>query len=390
LNPGGRGTDQWTSNLRSAKAIMSMIRSMKCTRSISRLLAATAWVLAAALPARAHVVPVADMLHGIRMTQAQCDAIPMTVWLKVMGRDFCMRYYLSTAGGAGSRPVVFLQGDRLGRFNRKTDTFSPGPHDKDINTDDFVRFADGLSKQTKTTAIYLGRVGVEGSSGNHRIRHSVLELNVTNAALDAIKQRHRFDGFHLIGQSGGSTLIGGMLALRPDIGCAVLGSGRLSFDRPQRRSGDPGVDVFNVADGIATIAQKRATRILVVTDPSDRKVPERIQSAFVRKLQQAGGQAEQFMVQAIDDDHHGVVAYARNAATGCLRGASTQDIAQHIQRLVEKRVAAKAKTDAERQATMDLKPGQTNASATAPHITTTGSRTSGPNLNPSGAGSLVR
>ena len=72
---------------------------------------AAAWVLAAALPAQAHIVPVADMLRGIRMTPAQCAAIPMTVWLKVMGRDFCIRYYLSTAGGEGSRPVVFLQGD---------------------------------------------------------------------------------------------------------------------------------------------------------------------------------------------------------------------------------------------------------------------------------------
>ena len=110
---------------------MSMIRSMQSAkwssksrfRPFSWLLAATAWVLAAALPAQAHIVPVADMLRGIRMTQAQCAAIPMTVWLKVMGRDFCIRYYLSTAGGEGSRPVVFLQGDRFGRFDRKTNSF---------------------------------------------------------------------------------------------------------------------------------------------------------------------------------------------------------------------------------------------------------------------------
>ena len=233
------------------------------------------WVLAAALPAQAHIVPVADMLRGIRMTPAQCAAIPMTVWLKVMGRDFCIRYYLSTAGGDGSRPVVFLQGDRFGRFDRKTNSFSPGPNDKDIDTDDFVRFADGLSKQTKTTAIYLARVGVEGSSGDHRIRHSVLELNVTNAALDAIKRRHHFDGFHLVGQSGGSTLFGGMLALRSDIGCAVLGSGPARLAPAAAPLGRSRRDYFNVADGIAAIAQRRATRILVVTDPADQKVPER-------------------------------------------------------------------------------------------------------------------
>ena len=90
-----------------------------------------------------------------------------------------------------------------------------------------------MSKQYKTAAIYLARAGVDGSSGDHRIRHTVLELNVTNMALDAIKQRHGFDGFHLIGQSGGSKLVGGMLALRTDIGCAVIGAGKPSPRRAE-------------------------------------------------------------------------------------------------------------------------------------------------------------
>ena len=309
-------------------------------------LQAAALLVFAALPARAHIVPIADLLRGITITPVQCAALPQTVWLKVDGRDFCIRYYLSTAGGEGTRPVVFLQGDRLGRLNLKTGEFALGPRDKDLDTDDFVRFADSLSKQSKTTAIYLARVGVDGSSGDHRIRHTLLELGVTNAALDAIKQRHRFDGFHLIGQSGGSKLVGGMLALRNDIGCAVLGAGRLANPKPARRSDDPARDYFNVADAVAVIAQKRATRILVVTDPADRKVPEPTQTGFVQMLRLAGGQVEQYLVQATDDDRHGVTGYARAAAVDCMRGASVQDIAQNLQRLVEKRLAAiKAKSE---------------------------------------------
>ena len=322
----------------------------RIVRRIVRLLAAAAWVLAAALPARADIVPLADMLRGIHMTPAQCAAIPSTLWLTVNGRQFCIRYYLSTAGGEGLRPVVFLQGDKLGRLNTRSGVFSPRPNDKDIDTDNFERFAERLSKATKATAIYLARVGLDGSSGHHSIRHSVLELNVTNAALDALKQRHRFDGFHLIGQSGGSLLSGGMLALRNDIGCAVLGSGPLALLKPPRHSADPARDYFNVADAIPSIAQRRATRILLVTDPADKKVLERSQTGFVQRLRQAGGQAEQFIVQATDDNHHGVVAYAVTAATGCLRGESTQDIAQHIQRQVEKRLAAKAKADMQKNA----------------------------------------
>ena len=49
-----------------------------------------------------------------------------------------------------------------------------------------------------------------------------------NAALDAIKQRYGFEGFHLAGQSGGSKLVGGLIELRHDIACAVAGSGPLA------------------------------------------------------------------------------------------------------------------------------------------------------------------
>jgi hypothetical protein len=209
------------------EAVMFSMASSQGSRLIV-CLATAALMLTASPLARAHIVPLVDMLQGIRMTPAQCAAIPQTVWVQPNGREFCIRYYLSTAGGEGARPVVFLQGDKLGRFNLRTGEFALRPHDKDIDTDNLVRFADSMSKQFKTAAIYFARVGVDGSSGHHGIRHSVLELNATNAALDAIKLRHGFEGFHLVGQSGGSALVGGMLALRSDIACAVIGSGRLA------------------------------------------------------------------------------------------------------------------------------------------------------------------
>jgi hypothetical protein len=345
-------------------------------RPISVALTMTALLLAAVLPARAHILPVADLIRGISMTPAQCAALPQAVWLNVMGRDFCIRYYLSTAGGESTRPVVFLQGDRLGRLNLKTGEFTPGPRDKDLDTDDFVRIADALSRQTQGAAIYLARPGLDGSSGDHRIRHSVLELNVVNAALDAIKKRHSFGGFHLMGQSGGSMLVGGMLALRADVGCAVIGSGRLAFDRPMDRpmdrtmrpSPDPGREYFNVADAVSVIAQKRAMRILLVTDPLDRKVPEPTQTGFVHMLRQAGGQADQLLVQATDDDRHGVTSYSRTAVAACMRGTSTEEIARNVQQQVDKRLAAKAAADAQPQ-TMAVTTGSASNATTGSAMT---------------------
>jgi pimeloyl-ACP methyl ester carboxylesterase len=332
-------------------------------------LTALAVLLGATLPSHGHVVSVADQLRGITMTETQCVALPQTVWVGVMSRNFCIRYYLSTAGGPGTRPAVFLQGDRLGRLNLKTGEFSPGPRDKDIDTDDLARMAEGLSKQTASSAIYLARPGLDGSSGDHRIRHSTLEQSVINAALDAIKRRHGFEGFHLIGQSGGSTLVGGVLALRTDVGCAVIGSGRLLYDKAPPASSDPGRQYFNVADAVPIIAQRRATRILLVTDPLDRKVPEQAQAAFVRMLRQAGGQAEQFLVQAVDDDRHGVTAYSRTAAAACMRGASSEDIAQRLEQQVEKRLAAKAAMSQQQAAATTATTTGASSNATASAMT---------------------
>jgi hypothetical protein len=351
------------------EAIMSSGDQNPGIRPIFAALTAAALLLAAALPARAHILPVADLIRGIAMTPAQCAALPQAVWLNVMGREFCIRYYLSTAGGEGTRPAVFLQGDRLGKLNLRTGEYTSSGRDKDLDTDDFVRAAEALSRQTKGPAIYLARPGLDGSSGDHRIRHSVLELNVTNAALDAIKKRHRFDGFHLIGQSGGSMLVGGMLALRSDIGCAVLGSGRLASERPPRRSPDPRSDYYNVADSVAAIAQKRATRILLLTDPQDRKVPEATQTGFVQMLRQAGGQADQILVEATDENRHGVVAYSRTTAAGCIRGASTQEIARELYVQVQNRVAAKAAADAQPHKAAVTTGSPSNLSTTASAMT---------------------
>ena len=300
-------------------------------------------------PALAEILPLNDMLRGIAMTPQQCAAKPLTMWVDTPAGGYCMRYYLSTVGGEGRWPTVFLQGDKLGTGNLKTGTFSVDPKEKDINTNDLQRMADMFSKKTGGPAIYFARIGIDGSSGYHMVRHSEFELQVTNAALNGIKQRHRYAGFHVVGQSGGGTLVGGLLALRQDIGCAVPGSGRLALvDAHRMRSQtDPRRTKFDASESVASIARNRA-RILVVTDPEDKSVPLKHQAVFVDRLRRAGGQAEQFFVQATDDKHHGTVAYSATAVAGCIRGESTQVIAEKLAEQVRTRVAA-AKAKAEKQ-----------------------------------------
>ena len=305
-----------------------------------------AGLMCAATGAEAEIIKKDDMLRGITTTRAQCVAQSQAVWLGVDGQDFCVRYYVSTAGGEGSRPVVFLTGDYFGSVNTNTwqwvdpaknknlhVTFEP--MEKDIDTGDLMKTADAFSKMARTTAIYLARIGIDGTSGNHVSRKTALELHLMNAALNAIKQRHGFEGFHLAGQSGGSRLVGGLVGLRHDIACAVSGSGPLAASYRTNFT-DPGRSYFDVLQAVPSIAQNRSLRLMLVTDPRDQTVVLDQQSGFVEKMRQAGRPIPQFLVEATDEHHHGVRAYTQLVVAGCVLGKSDTEIATAVGTLVKR------------------------------------------------------
>ena len=64
--------------------------------------------------AEAEIFPVRQLAHGLNITPAQCAALPLAVWVTAGNRNFCIRYYVSTVGGEGDMPIVWLSGDKLG------------------------------------------------------------------------------------------------------------------------------------------------------------------------------------------------------------------------------------------------------------------------------------
>jgi hypothetical protein len=323
-------------------------------RVTSRFGPLTITLAAAALAssgAGAEIIKKEEMLRGITTTRDRCAAAEQTLWLSLDKQDFCVRYYLSTAGGEGRRPVVFLSGDRFGtvrnwqwvpasKDKNAGITFDPtnSASQGDVNTDDLVRTADAFSKLAKTTAIYLARMGVDGTSGNHVFRKTLLELRLMNAALDAIKQRYGFEGFHLAGQSGGSTLVTGLAGIRHDIACAVSGSGRLgisgggSSQEPARTPVDP-------LGFVPSIAHNRSVHFFMITDLADRTVPARQQTPFAEKMRRAGRSIPQYFVTATDDFHHGVLGYTELVTAGCALGKSDAEIATAVGVLVKRNAA---------------------------------------------------
>ena len=273
----------------------------------------------------------AEMERGTTLSARECAAFKSTVFVVAQGTGLCFRYYLSKEGGDGPQAVFYLSGDKGGEAL----VFDPAALGRD---------AASLSKIYRMPTVYLARMGIDGSSGRHNLRRTRLEVDATNLAIQAIKARHGFTTINVMGQSGGAHLTGALVGLRDDIACAVPGSGRLAFTpdyaadqarvSPERRHYDP------VSALPAIVRHSAKTRILVVTDPGDERVPAASQTGFVRQVLRAGGRIAQFYVTATDPLSHGVQLYTARAMLGCLAGTPDAEIGAGLARLSELRFRA--------------------------------------------------
>ena len=296
-------------------------------------------VTAAADRAAAEIIPKEDTLRGVRMTREECAAKPQTLWLNVYGLDFCVRYYLSTAGGEGTRPVIILNGDSGGTITKGW-TWKDPSRAKDTDTDKLMLSTERFSKWAKTTAIYIARIGVEGSSGSHLARKTVLEVNLMDAALDALRERYKFEGFHLVGQSGGGRLVFGLAEMRRDIGCLISTSGGLVNNPGTSRFDDPGKTYFHIEENIRFLTRNRDLRIIVISDPEDRVVPtDKRQTPMVDMLRDEGHKVLHLAVETTDPKRHGALwSYGRVAMAGCARGKTDDEIMTAIDKVVDRNV----------------------------------------------------
>src|ERR1044072_1945858 len=109
--------------------------------------------------AGADIIKKEDTLRGITMTREECAAKPHTVWINVYRQDFCVRYYIPTAGGRGARPVVFMNGDSNGPISPKGWTWADPSAGFDVDTDALSPPSPPLSEKAKTHPVFLARLG---------------------------------------------------------------------------------------------------------------------------------------------------------------------------------------------------------------------------------------
>jgi dienelactone hydrolase len=270
-----------------------------------------------------------ELLAGKKMTEAECGAIPTAVWVSADGESICFRYYLSTAGGEGKEPIVFLSDDLL-LINGRREA-RPAEHYLKLTPVSVQNGTANWSRNLRAPYLMLARPGTYGSSGDHSKRRTPQDIALVSAALDAIKARHGYTRLHVVGYGEGGHTAAALLPRRSDLGCVILASGLLAVRSRLVELGrqDDVTGNKNPVDPIALIGgiSKRADlRIFVLTDPDDIVISARSQTAYVKALAAAGLPVQQIFAGAPDAGSHGLSREGREVAAACAKGVATEAI----------------------------------------------------------------
>jgi pimeloyl-ACP methyl ester carboxylesterase len=260
------------------------------------------------------------LTRGVTVNESQCKILRNAVWVRVDGTGYCVRYWISTAGGSKDEAVVFVHGDlgdskTPGSLNRYAAHMTAGRMQRDIQR---------WSRVYGGPYIAIGRLGAFGSSGDHRKqRRSLLEIRVVTAALDELKVRHGLKRFHLGGQSGGAHTVAGLGQMRADVGCAVMAAGPISLKTWTRDSGrkiDPGIKaLYDPIDHVAAMQHQPGRRMIVMSDPDDQLVSFHSQREFAERARAKSLPVLHVSADSGTENFHGLHNESQSMAIDCAK-----------------------------------------------------------------------
>ena len=259
------------------------------------------------------------LTRAVTVSESQCKTLRNAVWVRVDGTGYCVRYWISTAGGSKDEAVVFVHGD-LGdpkaptNLNRYAALVTASRMQRDVQR--WSRLYGG-------PYIAIGRLGAFGSSGEHRKRRSLLEIRVVMAALDELKVRHGLKRFHLAGQSGGAHTVAGLAQMRADVGCAVMAAGVISVKTRARDRGgkiDSGAkDLYDPIDHVAAMQHQPGRRMIVMSDPDDQLVSFHSQWEFAERVRAKSLPILHVSADSGTESFHGLHNESQSMAIDCAK-----------------------------------------------------------------------
>ena len=279
----------------------------------------------------------AELVAGTVSDAATCRTISGAVWVRVEERGDCIRYYAGGLKPGRTNPdaIVFLHGDVLNVLTNGAGVQAPEPYGE-TTPSGITRNVRRWAEEAGRPVLFIAKPGTFGSSGDHKERRRPREVALVAAALDQIKRRHGLERLHLAGQSGGGHMVAALIAQRRDIGCAVIAAGATAVRQRWQELGRAAdltgfADVYDPIDHVTGIPRRPAPRIIVISDPRDRRVSISSQSAYLDRLRDIDFSPLHVIAGAPAPDYHGLAGAARMAARLCADGATEADIAMAVQ-----------------------------------------------------------
>lgn len=276
-----------------------------------------------------------DVLHGTFCTPEYANTIPFSLWVETQHASECIRYFPARLNPAGNPKVmIFFPGDLILRTVRGERLIAPSY--KKSSPNKVTDMMQQWSEEADTPAIFIGRPGTFGSSGNHDERRRITEIELMNQSLNLLKNIHGIEEFILVGQSGGGQIVASMLNLRKDISAAVISAGLLPVHlltrrwRKTRRT--PGVKkypielLYDPMEGIANIPKAPQPTIIVISDPRDQAIPFYSQTIYVNSLRKEGIIVHHIYAHAPLPKRHALGNHGKKAAALLAQGADIKDI----------------------------------------------------------------
>lgn len=260
--------------------------------------------------------------------EADCVGRGDAVWVSAGGRPDCIRFTLSTVGGARSDAIVELSSDDSAD-EAAAARMSPLAGGNQPAVSDARRVADAFSNALDGPAFVVTRpVSAVRATAQSTTKRDV---ELIAAALDAIKQRFALVRLHVVGSGSGGTLAAAMVERRDDIGCAVIGAASLAEKqrlRAQRFTVGPAQSkqLYDPLDLVRSIMPRRDLRVFVAYDPADRGLPRDAVEPYLRAARAQGLPLRAVRMVAVGPGRDGLAKRTHAAIMACARGAGDSDV----------------------------------------------------------------
>ena len=277
-----------------------------------------------------------DALAGL---PSVCEASGSYVWVDVEGRGECIAFYPTSGMVQAEQAVFYFEGDIPPDYRHNAAKL--GAHLASMR-----RALEKLAQTYKVPYAFVARPGTFGSTGNHADRRKSREVLAMRAAVDAIRRRYGIRFASLAGQSGGATIVAGLLTLGiKDVRCATPASGGFDLnamlDWHAQRQGVVGshrehpatlAGSYNVMDGIAGVVRDPDRRVFVIGDANDKVTPFAQQKRFAERLKAQGHHVEIVEATGAGPEHHGLSFFSLKLAGMCATGVADTEIQQAARR----------------------------------------------------------